>query len=208
VVVSGSLDVVSVATDPARRSKLVRRGLRLEYATLSWNVVGSVIVLGAAAAARSVALAGFGLDSLIEILASTVVIWQLLGSNQHRERLAMRIIGAAFLALAVYITLQSLYVILEVAKPHPSPAGIAWLAATVVAMLLLAMCKDRTGRALGNALLSTEARVTLIDGAVGAAVLIGLILNTAFGWWWADPVAGLVIVYYGLKEGRAALANH
>lgn len=192
--------------DPTRAALLIRRGLRLEYATLSWNIVGSVIVLAAALAARSVALAGFGVDSLIEILASAVVIWQLRGVNQGRERRAIRIIGVAFIALAVYITIQSLYVLVADAKPHPSPIGIAWLALTVVAMLALAAGKDRTGRAMGNALLQTEARVTLIDAALAACVLAGLILNSALGWWWADPLAGFVIVYYGLREGREALA--
>ncbi len=164
-------------------------------------------MLTAAVVARSVALAGFGLDSLIEILASAVVIWQLRGADQGREQRAMRIIGWAFIALAVYITIQSLYVLVAAAKPHPSTLGIAWLAVTVVAMLALAAGKDRTGRELGNAVLETEARVTLIDAALAAAVLTGLVLNSAFGWWWADPLAGFVIVYYGIREGREALAH-
>ena len=186
---------------------LIRRGLRLEYATLSWNIVGSVIVLAAAVVARSVALAGFGVDSLIEILASAVVIWQLRGVNEGRERRAMRIVGVAFIALAAYITIQSLYVFAADAKPHPSPIGIAWLALTVVAMLALAAGKDRTGRALGNSLLQTEARVTVIDAALAACVLVGLTLNAVLGWWWADPLAGFVIVYYGVREGREAVAH-
>lgn len=196
------------AADPDHTAVLTRRGLWLEYTTLSWNVAGSVIVLAAAVAARSVALAGFGLDSLIEILASVVVIWQLRGADKGREQRAMRIIGWAFIALAVYITIQSLYVFLVVAKPHPSTIGVAWLAVTVVVMLALAGGKDRTGRELGNAVLQTEARVTLIDAALAAAVLTGLVLNSVFGWWWADPLAGFVIVYYGIREGREALAHH
>lgn len=177
----------------------------MEYATLCWNVVGCVVVLAAAYAARSVALAGFGLDSLIEILASVVVIWQLRGVGRDRERTAMRIIGVAFLLLAVYIASQSAYVLLAGARPHPSSVGIAWTAATVVTMLLLAAGKDRTGRELQNPVLTTEARVTLIDAALAFAVLAGLVLNAMFGWWWADPLAGLVIVYYGAREARTAL---
>ena len=125
-----------------------------------WNVVGCVVVLAAAYTARSVALAGFGLDSLIEILASVVVIWQLRGVGRDRERTAMRIIGVAFLLLAGYIAAQSAYVLIAGARPHPSSVGIAWTAATVVAMLLLAAGKDRTGRELHNPVLTTEARVT------------------------------------------------
>jgi len=185
-------------------SALLRRGLRLEYATLGWNVVGVGIVIAAAIAARSVALAGFGLDSLIEIFASVIVVWQLKGVNEARERRALRLIGGAFYALAVYILIQTAYLFVLQARPHTSILGIVWLAATLIAMLLLASGKRATGRQLGNAVLMTEAHVTLIDAYLAGAVLIGLVLNALLGWWWADPLAGLVIVYYGIKEGRAA----
>jgi len=183
---------------------LLRRGLYLEYLTLSWNVVGVVIVITAAFAARSVALAGFGLDSLIEIFASVIVVWQLTGVNQHRERRALRLIGGAFFALALYILGQEAFTLISGIRPTTSVGGIAWLAATLIAMLLLSQGKRITGRQLGNPVLATEAHVTLIDAYLAAAVLVGLTLNAAVGWWWADPLAGLVIVYYGIKEGRAA----
>jgi divalent metal cation (Fe/Co/Zn/Cd) transporter len=185
-------------------ARLLRRGLLLEYTTLGWNVIGTVIVAAAAIAAGSVALAGFGLDSLIEIFASVVVVWQLTGADQRRERRALRLIGGAFFALALYILAQTAYILVARHHPGASLAGIVWLAATLLAMLLLARGKQLTGRALGNAVLTTEARVTLIDAALAGAVLVGLALNAVLGWWWADPLAGLVIVYYGLKEGRAA----
>jgi divalent metal cation (Fe/Co/Zn/Cd) transporter len=184
---------------------LVRRGLRLEYATLGWNVVGSVIVLAAAVVARSVALAGFGLDSLIEIVASLVVVWQLNGVASDRERPALRIIGVAFIALAVYITAQSLYTLVSRSHPHHSWTGIVWLALTAVAMFSLAAGKARTGKQLGNRVLQTEARVTAIDGFLAVAVLVGLVLNASAGLWWADPLAAFVIVFYGLREGAAVL---
>ena len=184
---------------------LMRRGLLLEYATLGWNVVGTVIVALAALAAHSVALAGFGLDSLIEIFASLVVVWQLKGINQNRERQALRLIGGAFLLLAIYILFQSARTLLSQAHPASSPGGIAWLAATLIAMLLLARGKHQTGTRLKNPVLLTEGRVTLVDAYLAAAVLVGLVLNAVVGWWWADPLAGLVIVYYGAKEGWAAL---
>ncbi len=182
-----------------------RRGLRLEYATLGWNVVGTVVVVVAALAARSVALAGFGLDSLLEIFASVVVVWQLMGADPAREHRAMRLIGYAFFALGVYILAQTAVTLLAHIRPAPSPGGIAWLAATLIAMLLLAYGKRVTGTALGNPVLLTESRVTLIDALLAAAVLAGLALNAALGWWWADPLAGLAIVYYGVKEGLAAI---
>jgi len=194
-----------MSTSPlAPASSLLKRGLYLEYVTLAWNVLGAGIIIVAAVKARSVALAGFGLDSLIEIFASTIVVWQLKSIGQDRERTALRLIGAAFFALALYVLAQAAFTLLTGAHPGQSPGGIARLAATLVVMLLLAWGKLATGRQLANPVLLTEARVTLIDGILAAAVLVGLLLNVLFGWWWADPLAGLVIVYYGFKEGRHA----
>jgi divalent metal cation (Fe/Co/Zn/Cd) transporter len=187
-----------------RSSRLLCVGLLLEYVTLAWNVVGVVILVVAALKARSVALAAFGLDSVIEIGASTVVIWQLTNVNPKRRNLALRLIGAAFLALAVYVLLQSGTVLLFQVRSEQSTGGILWLALTFIAMLALAFGKDRVGKKLGNAVLKTESRVTLVDAYLAAGVLLGLILNAAIGWSWADPVAALVIVFYGLKEGLQA----
>ena len=190
-----------MANDP-RRTALVRRGFILEYLTLGWNVLGIVVLTIAAVAARSVALAGFGLDSLIEIGASTVVIWELSGTGAERQRRGLRLIGCAFAALAVYLLAQSTVVLVTGYHPRHSPLGIAWTAATAVAMFALAAGKARTGRALGNAVLRTEARVTTIDGILAVAVLLGLTLNAVVGWWWADPAAGYVLVYYAVREVR------
>jgi divalent metal cation (Fe/Co/Zn/Cd) transporter len=189
------------------RRVLLRRGLTLEYLTLAWNVVGAVVVIAAALAAGSVALAGFGLDSLIEIAASVVVVWQLNDPADGRERHALRLIGGAFIALAIYIASQATYILITANHPHSSRLGIIWTAATVVVMLALAAGKARTGKALKNPVLQTEGRVTLIDAYLAAAVLLGLVLNATAHWWWADPLASLVIVYYGLHEGRQALAH-
>ena len=190
--------------DARSRARLLNNGLRLEYATLGWNVVGVVLLLWAAVAAKSVALVGFGLDSLIEIVASIIVVWQLTGVDAHREQRALRLIGAAFFALAVYVLLQSSYVLAVQRRPSPSPGGMAWLALTVIVMLALAYGKHITGNKLANPVLSTEARVTLIDAVLAFAVLVGLALNAEVGWWWADPIAGLIIVYYGFREGLHA----
>lgn len=189
---------------PAEAARLLRRGLLLEYATLAWNVVGTAVVIVAALRAGSAALAGFGLDSLIEIFASTIVVWQLRGAQQGRERTALRLIGTAFFMLAAYVLAQSAWVLLTAQRPGTSLSGMAWLAATVAVMLLLAWGKLVTGRRLGNAVLRTGARVTLVDAYLAGAVLAGVALNGWLGWWWADPVAGLVIVYYGVREGREA----
>lgn len=118
------------ASEIAERSSLVRRGFVLEYVTLGWNVVGVVVLAFAAVAARSVALAGFGLDSLIEVGASAVVVWELSGTGEARQRRALRLIGAAFALLAIYLLVQSTWVILAGFHPHHSPLGIVWAAVT------------------------------------------------------------------------------
>ena len=187
--------------------RLLARGRALESATLLWNVVGLVILVTASVRARSVALAGFGLDSLIEIGASTVVLWELSGVGEQRQRRALRLIGAAFVALAAYLSTLTIVVLTVGYHPRPSPLGTAWVAVTAVVMFALAAGKDRTGRSLGNQVLITEARVTLIDGALAVAVLVGLGLNSVLGWWWADPAAGLVIVGYSVREARAIRAQ-
>jgi divalent metal cation (Fe/Co/Zn/Cd) transporter len=191
-----------LTTGDPRGPALVRRGFILEYLTLSWNVVGIVVLAVAAISARSVALAGFGLDSLIEIGASTVVIWELSGTGAERQRRALHLIGYAFAALAVYLLIQSTVVLITGYHPRHSLLGIAWTAVTGLAMFVLAAGKARTGRALDNPVLRTEGRVTTIDGILALAVLLGLILNAAAGWWWADPAAGYVLVYYAAREVR------
>jgi len=192
---------VAVVDDPARQA-LLRRGFALEYATLGWNVAGIVVLAIATISARSVALAGFGLDSLIEIAASTVVIWELAGTGEHRQRWALRLIGYAFTGLAGYLLVQSTAVLASGYHSQHSLLGIIWTAVTAGTMFFLAAGKARTGRALDNPVLRTEGRVTLIDGILAVAVLLGLVLNAALCWWWADPVAGYVLVYYAAREVR------
>jgi divalent metal cation (Fe/Co/Zn/Cd) transporter len=187
---------------------LLRRGFLLEYATLGWNVVGIVVLAIAAASARSVALAGFGLDSLIEIGASTVVVWELSGTGEQRQRAALRLIGAGFAALALYLLVQSTWVLAAGFHPRHSPLGIAWTAITALVMFALAYGKSGTGAALDNPVLKTEGKVTLVDGILAAAVLLGLVLNATAGWWWTDPLAGYVLVYYAAREVREIFSAH
>lgn len=193
--------LVTSADSPAR-GVLLRRGFALEYATLIWNVAGIVVLAIAAIAARSVALAGFGLDSLIEIGASTVVIWELSGTGAERQRRGLRLIGYGFAALAVYLLAQSTLVLATGYRPRHSVLGITWTAITAGVMFALAAGKARTGRTIDNPVLRTEGRVTMIDGILATAVLLGLVLNAGLGWWWADPAAGYVLVYYAAREVR------
>lgn len=199
---------VTATADDSRRRALLRRGFALEYTTLGWNAVGIVVLGLAAVAARSVALAGFGLDSLIEIGASAVVIWELSGTGEDRQRRALRLIGAAFILLAVYLAIQSSVVLAAGFRPHHSIAGIAWTAVTAAVMFALAAGKSRTGKALDNPVLLTEGRVTLVDAVLAVAVLAGLALNAGLGWWQADPLAGYVLVYYAVREAWQIFAGH
>jgi divalent metal cation (Fe/Co/Zn/Cd) transporter len=194
--------------DERNRQILIRRGFVLEWATLGWNVAGLIVLAFATVTARSVALAGFGLDSLIEIGASTVVIWELSGTGGERQRQGLRLIGCAFAALAVYLLVQSTVVLIAAYHPRHSVLGIIWTAVTAAAMFALAAGKARVGAALGNPVLRTEGRVTMIDGILACAVLLGLILNAAAGWWWADPAAGYVLVYYAAREVREIFTSH
>jgi divalent metal cation (Fe/Co/Zn/Cd) transporter len=192
---------VTIEDEHGRRI-LVRRGFGLEWATLGWNVAGIIILAIAAIAARSVALAGFGMDSLIEIGASTVVIWELSGTGEERQRRGLRVIGYAFAALAIYLLVQSTVALATGYRPQHSVLGIIWTAVTAAAMFTLAAGKARTGQALDNPVLRAEGRVTTIDGILAAAVLLGLVLNAGLDWWWADPAAGYVLVYYAVREAR------
>jgi divalent metal cation (Fe/Co/Zn/Cd) transporter len=188
---------------PVAPARLLRRGFQLESITLGWNVIGVVVLAILAYRSASVALLGFGLDSLIEIGASVVVVWELAGTGERRQRRALRLIGIAFLALAVYLLAQSGIALLTSHRAIPTYWGLAWTAITAVVMFLLSRGKRRTGLALGNPVLVAEGRVTFVDGLLAVAVLVGVGLDLVVGWWWADPVAGLVIVYYAIREAIA-----
>ncbi|HVB70458.1 MAG TPA: hypothetical protein VND83_03015 [Acidimicrobiales bacterium] len=180
--------------------RLLRRGVALEVTTLAWNVAGVVVLAFLALSARSVALLGFGLDSLIEIGASTVVLWELRKVQGDRERRALALIAASFAAISLYLAVQSTADLVAGSHPHHSPGGIAWTGATAVAMFVLASAKGRVGRATGRDVLVHEGRVTFVDGLLAVAILVGLSLNALAGWWWADPASTYVIVGYGVRE--------
>ena len=175
---------------------------------MGWNVVGVVVLAIAALAARSVALAGFGLDSVVEIGASTVVLWELTDTSSNRQARALRLIGVSFICLSLYIAVQSTVVLLTGYHPKHSILGIAWTGITAVVMFALASGKARAGKALQNPVLQAEGRVTFVDGLLATTVLIGLVLNMTLHAWWADPLAGFVIVLYGVKESISIFSGH
>jgi len=135
------------------------------------------------------------------------VVWELSGTGEDRQRRALRLIGGAFVVLAGYLAVQSTVALAVGHRPGHGRLGIVWTAATAVVMFALAAGKARTGRALGNPVLLTEGRVTLVDAVLASAVLLGVSLDTAAGWWWADPLAGYAIVFYAGREARACLAH-
>jgi len=198
-------EVDHAAAEVRNRERLLNRGRVLEALTLAWNVAGVVLLVSAAIKARSVALAGFGLDSAVEIAASAVVLYELGGVDEARQRRVLRWIGIAFIVLAAYLTLQSLVLLALGVHPHHSPIGITWTALTAVVMFALAASKRRTGLQLESQILVTESRVTFVDGLLAATVLAGLVANAALGWWWADPVSAFVIVGYSVRESLEAL---
>jgi divalent metal cation (Fe/Co/Zn/Cd) transporter len=184
---------------------LRRRALRLEYVTIAWNAVEGTLAIVAGILARSVALTAFGLDSSVEVFASSVAAWQLRGASDRRERLALRLIGACFLVVALYVGFEAVRRLLGHRRAGTSPAGVVITSAAAVIMSGLGLSKRRIGRALGSAVLQAEARFSLVDAALSVTVLIGLVLNLAFGWWWADPGAALVLALYSLREAAEGL---
>ena len=183
------------------RAALVRRGLRLEYLTLAWNAFEGTVAITAGILAHSVALTAFGLDSSLEVFASMVTIWQLRGSTAARDRRALRLIGACFLLVAGYVAVQATLDLALRRHPGTSPVGVALTASAAVAMIALGVAKLRVGRQLDNPVLKAEARFSLVDAGLSLTVLAGLVLNLAFGWWWADAAAALVLAAFALKEG-------
>jgi divalent metal cation (Fe/Co/Zn/Cd) transporter len=193
-----------LTASPARFARLRRRGFTLEYASMAWMAAEAAIAITAGVLASSIALTGFGLDSVIEFFAAAIVIWQLRGDAEDRETRAVRLIGATFFALAAYLAAESVHDLVTHARPGQSIPGLAITAAALIVMPLLAIAKRRTGQALGNRTLITESAETAFCAYTSAAALAGVGLNTWLGWWWADPLAALVIAALAVKEGLEA----
>jgi len=175
-------------------------------ATITYNVVEAVVAIAAGTVAGSVALIGFGLDSLVEVTSAAAVAWQFAARDpQRREKAALRVIAWAFFALAAYVTVEALRALIGGAAAEHSTVGIVLLALSVVIMPFLSLVQRRTGRELGSHSAVADSKQTLLCTYLSAAVLLGLVLNSALGWWWADPVAALVLAAVAVKEGREAL---
>lgn len=187
--------------DQATLARLRRRGFWLEYASMAWMVAEATGALTAGLLASSIALTGFGLDSVIEFFAAAIVVWQLHGPGEERETRAVRLIGGTFFALALYLTAEAVRDLLTHARPQQPAVGLAVTAAALIVMPALALAKRRTGHALGNRTLIADSAETAFCAFTSAATLLGLGLNAALGWWWADPTAALIIAALAIKEG-------
>jgi divalent metal cation (Fe/Co/Zn/Cd) transporter len=199
--------MTAATASPAR---LRRRAFALEYASMAWMTAEAAVAITAGILASSVALTGFGLDSVIELFAAAIVVWQLRGeiAGRERETRAVRLIGVTFFALALYLTVEGIRDLVTGARPQASSAGLAIAAAALLVMPGLAVAKRATGRALGNRTLIADSAETAFCAATSAATLLGVGLNAWAGWWQADPIAGLVIAALAVREGLEAFEDH
>jgi divalent metal cation (Fe/Co/Zn/Cd) transporter len=198
--------VNGVAPVADRRAVLRRRIRWLVAATITYNLVEAAVAITAGSIASSTALIGFGLDSVVEVGSAAAVAWQFAGpDHERREHVALRIIAASFFLLAAYVTVEALRTLVGGDRPEHSGVGIALVAVSVVVMPFLSWAQRRAGRELGSASAVADSKQTLLCTYLSAAVLAGLVLNSALGWWWADPVAALGLAALAVREGREAL---
>ena len=192
------------------RVDLARQGRRLEYFTIGWNSLEGLIAIGAGALAGSISLVGFGVDSFIEVSSGAALLWRMaVDADVHRrersERITLRAVGVSFIALAAYVTWTAVGDLMARAVPESSAPGIILACVSLVVMPLLSRAKRRVGRAMGSGAMHADARQTEFCTYLSAILLGGLVLNALFGWWWADPVAALIMVPIIAKEGIEGL---
>jgi divalent metal cation (Fe/Co/Zn/Cd) transporter len=195
------------APRPADRDRLIRRARLLAWAGLGWHGVEAAVAIGAGIVASSVALVGFGADSLVEAVAGIVVLWRFAAAragSDAAERRAQRLIAASFYAIALYVAVEAARGLIGGDEPEASWVGIGLAAVTLVTMPPLAIAKARLGERLGSAATRSEGRQNMLCAYLSAALLAGLLANAALGWWWADPVTALVIAGVAVREGREA----
>ncbi len=196
---------LAAAVSPFDRTRLGRRAQLLAAASVSYNAVEAVIALAAGLVAGSIALIGFGLDSVIEVSSGLIILWQFRHRlPQSREQRAVRLIAASFFALAAFVTFESARALITGLEPHASPVGIGLAVSSLLVMPFLAWAQRRTGKSLHSTSVIADSRQTLLCTYMSAVLLVGLVLNAAVGWWWADPLAGLLIAAIAVKEGREA----
>lgn len=180
----------------ASKAALRRRGIRLAWFIVVWDVIEGAIAVTAGIIAGSIALIGFGIDSAIEVFAAAVVLWQLHGGENERQRPALRAIAVTYALLALYVGVEAISALASGSNAEASPVGIALNIAALVVMIPVAIAQWRTGRQLHNGVLVAQAKETWLSNALSVNVLIGLGLNAAFGWAWADPVVALVVAAF------------
>jgi divalent metal cation (Fe/Co/Zn/Cd) transporter len=196
------IDPASVRLERRRRQRVA---LGLAWATIAWNTVEAVVAIGAGAVASSIALVSFGLDSTVEVLSASVIVWQMTRDvPEDREARALRLIAVSFFALAGYVTVQALFDLVTTSEPDTSTVGIVLAAVSLVVMPVLAGLKRRNGRRLGSNSVVADSQQTMLCTYLSAVLLIGLVLNATVSWWWADPLAALVIAALAFNEGREA----
>jgi divalent metal cation (Fe/Co/Zn/Cd) transporter len=188
------------------REAAAHRGRRLEYFTIAWNSLEGLIGIGAGMIAGSVSLIGFGIDSLIEVTSGATLLWRMsvdadAARRERNERLSLRIVGACFLALALYVAIEAVLDLGRKAAPERSVSGITLAVVSLIVMPVLSRAKKSVGNALSSAAMKADARQTDFCVYLSAILLVGLVLNATLGWWWADPVAALVMVPLIAKEG-------
>jgi len=190
---------------PSDRKRLGRRAQQLAAVSVAYNALEAVIAIGAGLVAGSVALIGFGLDSVVEVSSALIILWQFRHElPESRERRALRLIAISFFALAAYITFESGRTLFSSAEPEPSPIGISLAVASLFVMPLLSWTQRRTGRQLGSQAVVADGTQTLLCTYLSAVLLVGLVLNATLGWAWADPSAGLIIAGIAAREGLEA----
>lgn len=190
---------------PAERARLGRRAQLLAAASVAYNAVEAVIAISAGLVAGSVALVGFGLDSVVEVSSGVIILWQFRHPlPESRERTAQRLMAASFFALAAYVGFESVRALLGDHEPEVSRVGIGLAIASLMVMPFLSWAQRRTGRALGSGAVVADSTQTLLCSYLSAVLLAGLVLNATLGWHWADPLAGLVIAAIAIREGRDA----
>jgi divalent metal cation (Fe/Co/Zn/Cd) transporter len=187
------------------RDAILRRGSRLEYLTIGWNLLEGLVGIIFGALAGSIALLGFGLDSGIEVFSGAVLLWRLNSDTRDSERLAARLVGASFLMLSAYILYEAVHALVLREPPRESLPGILLAVVSLIAMPLLAAAKRRVARDLGSGAMHADSRQTDFCAYLSGILLLGLILNAVAGWWWADPVAALIMVPLIAKEGIEGL---
>jgi divalent metal cation (Fe/Co/Zn/Cd) transporter len=201
--------MTAVTIDADRRAQ-VQRGKLLEYATVGYNTLEGLIAVAFGLAAGSIALVGFGFDSIIEVISGLTLLWRLYADvdETRRERVeqrALRIVGVSFMILAAYVAYDAITSLVRREQPEESIVGIVLAAVSLVVMPLLVRAKRRVARAIRSAALEADAAQTQICTYLSAILLAGLLLNATVGWWWADPVAALVMLPIIIKEGWEAL---